>query len=225
MKRIQWQAIFGGLLILFGAVFLLDNFNIIENVSDLVFGSLFAVGGAFFLYLYLTENQQWWALIPGFVLLGLGAMIGMGAVLPSLAGDISGPLFLASVSLPFWIIYFRFRGDFWWALIPAGVMLTLALITGVETFVSGADLGGAILFFGMGLTFFIVGLVPTPAGKMRWAFIPGAILTLMGFFILALEHDWGMIPAAAALILVGLYQIFRSLRSGTGSSQITSAEE
>ncbi|MGD8603533.1 MAG: hypothetical protein PVF49_03070 [Anaerolineales bacterium] len=225
MKRIHWQYIFGGLLILLGVVFLLDNFNIIENVSDAVFGLLFAVGGAFFLYIYLSENQQWWAIIPGFVLLGLGAMIGMGAFLPALADDLGGPLFLASISLPFWFIYLRFRGDFWWALIPAGVMLTLALIAGAETLLPGLDLGGAILFFGMGLTFFVVGLVPTPAGKMRWAFIPGAILVLMGFFILSLEYDWGMIFAAAALILVGLYQIYRSLRPGSGSNQITSAEE
>jgi hypothetical protein len=225
MKRIQWQYIFGGLLILFGVVFLLDNFDIIDNVSDLVFGSLFTVGGAFFIYIYLSENQQWWALIPGFVLLGLGAMIGMGAILPSLADDLSGPLFLASVSLPFWIIYLRFRGDFWWALIPAGVMMTLAIIAGVETLLPGLDLGGAILFFGMGLTFFIVGIIPTPAGQMRWAFIPGAILSLMGFLILALEHDWGMIFAAGALILVGLYQIYRSLRPGSGTTPITSAEE
>jgi hypothetical protein len=225
MKRYQWQYIFGGLLILFGVVFLLDNFNIIHNVSDLVFGSLFAVGGAFFIYLYLSESQQWWALIPGFVLLGLGAMIGMGAVFPALADDLSGPLFLASISLPFWIIYLRFRGDFWWALIPAGVMLTLAFVAGSESIFPGLDLGGAILFFGMGLTFFIVGLIPTPAGNLRWAFIPGAILMLMGFFILSLEHDWGMIFAAAALILVGVYQIFRSLRPGSGSSQTTSVEE
>jgi hypothetical protein len=34
MKRIHWQYIFGGLLILLGVVFLLDNFDIIENVSS-----------------------------------------------------------------------------------------------------------------------------------------------------------------------------------------------
>jgi hypothetical protein len=225
MKRIQWQYIFGALLILFGAIFLLDNFNIIENVSDAVFGLLFAVGGAFFLYIYLTENKQWWALIPGFVLLGLGALIGLGALLPSRADDIGGPLFLASISLPFWIIYLRFRGDFWWALIPAGVMLTLALIAGAEAFVPGLDLGGTILFLGMGLTFFVVGLIPTPGGQMRWAFIPAAILTVMGFFILAIEHESGTLFFAAALILFGVYQIYRSLRPASRAEQITTDPE
>jgi drug/metabolite transporter superfamily protein YnfA len=225
MKRIQWQYVMGTLLILFGVVFLLDNFNVIQNVSDVFFGALFAVGGAFFLYIYLSENKQWWALIPGFVLLGLGVLISLDAFLPQQADDIGGPLFLASISIPFWIIYLRFRGDFWWALIPAGVMLTLALIAGAESLLPGLDLGGTILFFGMGLTFFIVGLIPTPAGQMRWAFIPAVILTIMGFFILALEHESGTLFAAGALILVGLYQIYRALRPASGSGEITSGQE
>lgn len=225
MKRIQWQYLFGTLLILFGAVFLLDNFNIIKNVSDLMFGLLFALGGLFFLYIYLTENKQWWALIPGFVLLGLGALIGLGALLPDQADDIGGPLFLASISIPFWIIYLRFRGDFWWALIPAGVMLTLALISGVDAFLPGLNLEGTMLFLGMGLTFFVVGLIPTPGGQMRWAFIPAVILTVMGFLILAIENESGAIFAAAALILVGVYQIYRSLRPASSASQITTDQE
>jgi hypothetical protein len=225
MKRIQWQYIFGGLLILFGAVFLLDNLNVIKNVSDVFFGLLFAVGGAFFLYIYLSENKQWWALIPGFVLLGLGALIGLDALLPSWGDDIGGTLFLASVSLPFWIIYLRFRGDFWWALIPAGVMLTVALIAGVEAFVPGMDLGGTLLFFGMGLTFFLIGVISTPAGQMRWAYIPAAILTLMGFIVLAIEFESGAVFAASALILVGVYQIYRALRPASSASQISTDEE
>jgi hypothetical protein len=225
MKRIQWQYIFGGLLILFGAVFLLDNLNIIKHVSNLFFGLLFAVGGAFFLYIYLSENKQWWALIPGFVLLGLGALIGLEAILPSWADDIGGTLFLASISLPFWIIYLRFRGDFWWALIPAGVMLTLALITGVEALLPGLDLAGTLLFFGMALTFFVIGFIPTPAGQMRWAFIPAAIMTLMGFVVLAIEFESGAILAASALILVGVYQIYRALRPASSASSISTDQE
>jgi hypothetical protein len=225
MKRIQWQYIFGTLLILFGVVFLLDNFNVIDSVSDIFFGLLFALGGAFFLYIYLSENKQWWALIPGFALLGLGALIGLDALLPSWGDDIGGTLFLASISLPFWIIYLRFRGDFWWALIPAGVMLTLALITGVESLMPGLDLEGPLLFFGMGLTFFVLGFIPTPGGQMRWAFIPAAILTLMGFIVLAIEFESGAIFAAAALILVGVYQIYRALRPASSASPITTDQE
>ncbi len=104
-------------------------------------------------------------------------------------------------------------------------MLTLALISGIDAFLPGLDLEGTILFLGMGLTFFVVGLIPTPGGQMRWAFIPAAILTVMGFLILAIENESGAIFAAAALILVGVYQIYRSLRPASSASQITTDQE
>jgi hypothetical protein len=66
---------------------------------------------------------------------------------------------------------------------------------------------------GLGLTFALVGLVPTPEGQMRWAFIPAVILTIIGLLILValsslINYIW-----AVALIAGGLIIILRAFRT------------
>ena len=61
----------GALLVAFGVLFLLQNFGLFGGAEDLVFLVLFGAGGLAFLYVFATNQQQWWAVIPGFVLLGL----------------------------------------------------------------------------------------------------------------------------------------------------------
>ena len=199
------------LLIVVGILLLLQNVGILVGVVALTWSLIFGAGGAVFLYVFLTNRVHWWAVIPGFALLGLAALITLDQFLPRVGDALGGTIFLGGIGLAFWVIYFLNR-EHWWAVIPGGVMFTVALVAGLDAVFEGAETGG-VLFLGLGLTFGLLSLLPTPQGRMRWAIIPAAVLLVMGLLITAattgiLEYLW-----PAALIVVGLYLLFRMFRS------------
>ncbi len=92
---------------------LLQRFNIFSGAVDIFWGAIFLVGGAYFLYRFALDMRgEWWALIPGFALIGVGASI----VLP---GQWSGFSFLGFLGISFLAIYLSNRQR-WWAIIPGG---------------------------------------------------------------------------------------------------------
>lgn len=211
IRRFDVRVVGGILLIVVGILSLLQNLGIVEGVVAVIWPLLFAAGGLVFLYMFLTNRANWWALIPAFALLGLAAQIALDQFLPAVAEPLGGVLFLGAIGLAFWVIYFTKR-ELWWAVIPGGVMLTLALVAGLESVFEGAEMGG-VFFLGLGLTFVLLYFVPTPQGRMKWALIPAAVLLGMGVVITAAATGAFRYFAAAALILVGFYLLFRIFSS------------
>ena len=209
MKRFDLRILWGGLLICAGGLFLLQELNLIPSAWDLVWGILFGVAGCAFLFAFFTNRTQWWPLIPGLGLISLGVLLILDEFLPG--ADWLGAIFLGGIGLSFWLIYAINREN-WWAVIPGGVLFTLAIVAGVDPFVKG-DTGGGIFMLGLGLTFGLLGLLPTSQGRMKWPFIPAVILLLIGVFIISpllpfLNYIWPLI-----LIVLGIYFILKNLRS------------
>ena len=92
--------IIGGALILFGILFLLNNFNILDVSVGAVFAGIFVLAGLIFLIVFLMDHEQWWALIPGFVLMGVGATILVGEYITFRGVDVAGALCLISLPCP-----------------------------------------------------------------------------------------------------------------------------
>ena len=211
MKWFDVRTVGAILLIVVGILLLLQNVGILGGVVALIWSLIFAAGGLVFLYVFLTNRVHWWAIIPGFALLGLAALIALDQFLPRV-GDVLGvTILLGGIGLAFWVIYFRKR-EYWWAIIPGGVLVTLALIVGFESVLEGDEIAG-ILLLELGLTFGVLYFLPTPQGRMKWALIPAAVLLVMGLLITTattgiLEYLW-----PAALIVVGLYLLYRMFRS------------
>jgi hypothetical protein len=209
MKRFDLRIIWGGLLICAGGLFLLYEMNLIPSAWDFVWGLLFGVSGCVFLYAFWSNRAQWWTLIPGLGLISLAVLIVLDALLPG--ADWLGAIFLAGIGLSFWLIY-AINTENWWAVIPGGVLVTLAIVAGVDPFVEG-DIGGGIFMFGLGLTFGLLGVLPIQDGRMKWAFIPAVVLIIIGFFLISpllpyVNYIWPL-----ALIILGGYFIIRNLRS------------
>lgn len=200
----------GGLLVMAGVVFILQQlFN--WPIGGVFISMLFAAGGIIFLFVFLRDHNKWWALIPGMTLLGLGALIASGDLFPRFASQFGGALFLGSIAVAFFLILY-FKRDFWWAVIPAGVLTTLALMTTLRN-VNGLFTGG-LFFLGLGATFAAVGLLPF-GRKEKWPWIPAAICLVLGTLIFigsgALVNSvFGWIWAGAFL-LAGIYLVVRSL--------------
>jgi hypothetical protein len=223
MKEMQARIGIGLVLILAGALFLLQSLGIILEIGALVWALLFVLAGGAFLYSFFVDRARWWALIPGFTLLGIGTIIALGRLAPRVEDVIGGSIILGSISLAFWVIYFLQREN-WWAIIPGGVLLTIAIFVGLESLFAGVELVG-IFFLGLGATFILVALAPKPEGRLNWAFIPAGILLLMGVLMTAAAFDVMGVFGALALVLVGGYLIYRTVRSGREMDVDVPAEE
>ena len=223
MHRIQPRVVGGWLLIAGGLVILLQTLGILASGANLPLAIVLGAGGVFFLYVLITApSQQWWAGFPGVILLDLAALMVVGLVFPQMGcsarvgglefscSDLSGTLFLAGIGLSFWVVYIASRAQ-WWTVIPAGVLTTLAAVTLVSRHVGGGAAGG-VFFVGLGLTFVLVGLLPSPQGKMGWAFIPAGVLLVMGIFLIGALTALTNYVWALALMGAGAWLLLRALR-------------
>ncbi|MBX3001616.1 MAG: hypothetical protein KF893_24045 [Caldilineaceae bacterium] len=215
--RLLW----GGLLIIAGLLFLVQNLGWFDFLGfvpralwSLIWAGIFgAAGMAFLAGLVLTGRRNWWMAIPGFTLLGLSGTIVASDILPFIPFE--GSIFLGSIGLGFLTVYVMNR-DMWWAVIPGGVLGTLALVAAVDEFNVG-DLSGAIFFLGLGLTFGLVAMLPTPKGRMTWALIPAGVMLVMSMVVLT--SAYGLFNLLWPLILVGVGALilFRNLIQGRSS--------
>ena len=210
-KWLESRVLWGALLILAGIAFLLQNIFDFP-LGGVFWGFLFVIGGFVFISVFISNRQQWWAVIPGFTMLGIGFTIVVGSVFPRLGEYIGGPVILGGIAVGFLFVYLIERKN-WWALIPAGVMFTLAVVAGLERFISGGGTGG-LFFLGMGATFALIALLPTPQGKMSWAWIPAGVLIVMGLIVFTAAENVFNYIWPVVLILVGVLFVFRAVISG-----------
>jgi hypothetical protein len=194
---------FGGILILAGLLVLLRNIKILD-LPNLVWGIVFISGGLIFLSNLIKHRSTWWVIIPGFGLSGIGGAIIISDI-PGLT-LVSHSFLLAFLGISFWIVYL-INHNHWWAILPGGLMFTLALIAGFRASID-VDLGG-IFLIGLALTFAILGVLQSNR-KMTWPYIPAGILTLFGLLMTTTTAKLANMIGPAALVLIGLIIVFRA---------------
>ncbi len=210
VKILSSRLFWGIILIIGGGLLLLDTFGIFSG-GALFWTAASAIAGLLFLSVYITNRENWWALIPGVIFLAIGLAIGLNAFLPGFSDlNLAGPIILAGIGLSFLLVYLAERAN-WWAIIPAGVMATIAVVALLDASTSGLASGG-IFFLGLGLTFALVAVLPNPFQVMRWAWIPASVLSLMGALILVAAEELINYIWPAALIVGGVFLIWRSFR-------------
>ncbi len=216
MRRSSANIFWGLLLVVIGVIFLLQTMNVVDLTgSAWIWTLLFAAAGLSFVYVFLTNRStNWWAIIPGLALLGLAALIGMSEYLSGAAQDWAAAVFMAALALSFLVIYLVNR-EFWWAIIPFGVLLTVALTVGLSSQLGDAGTTG-IMFLGMALTFGLLSLLPVAGGRMKWPLIPAAVLVVIGILAVGLSSSTLNYIGPAALILAGIYLVFRVLTGRKG---------
>ncbi len=207
MKKLPSNILLGVLLIIGGILLLLSNMNV--SISAIIWPFLFGAAAIPFLLIFLTDRNRWWAGIPGFALLGLAGVMFCDLFPYRIFDAIQGAIFLGGLGIGFWAVYIRTGLREWWAIIPGGVLLTLAAVAGLETFLSDSITGG-VFMLGLGLTFAAVYLAPAAGGRNRWAAIPACILAFIGIAgILSSTHLLGVL-GAIALIGLGGYLLLRN---------------
>jgi hypothetical protein len=189
-----------------------------------IFAAISLLG--FFSYA-MSRFMQWGWLFPTGVFGGLAMIIALAEANVDTAA-VASPLFIGLL-LPFAAAYLTDRTRNWWALIPGGVMLFLALTT-LLVDSAGGEWVGALFLFMIALSFLVVYL----SNRTRtWALIVAYAVAVLGvgplmaiggrdaayygpvflfavalpFFIVysrSLENWWAIIPAGALTTLAAI---------------------
>lgn len=208
MKLISSRTFWGVVFIFGGILFLLQQLNVLKG-GDLFWGLMFGLAGVLFLSSFWGNRSQWWFIIPGMLFLGIAAGLLSQALLPAKTADVLNGIFvLGALGIGFWLIYLINRA-FWWAIIPGGVMISLAVVSVLDAAYPNKDTGGVFLI-GLGLTFAILAVLPRL--YMRWAYIPAFVLFIIGCIALAGEFSVVNVVWPVLLILAGLFVLGREMR-------------
>ena len=187
------------------ATIVVADFNLLpQQVMGLFVMTLIAIP---FLGVYLVDNANWWALIPAFALMVIGVLIVL-VELNLAPGAFLGPVLFGAIALPFLIVYFRNREN-WWALIPAYVLLALALMILLdEAGVLNDLLIPAYVMFAVAIPFFAV---YANNRENWWALIPAGIVSLIGLGLLFAEAALELI-VPFLMIIGGIWILLRQFR-------------
>jgi hypothetical protein len=212
MKR-DYRSLLGLSLIVAGLLLFLQQSNYLQGEwSDAVFAGLWALGALYFYDLFRRDRTQWWFGMVALIMLGVAANRLLDLFFPEIGAVIGGAFFLIAIGVGFLIAYRRNAAN-WWAIIPAGVMFTLATISVVDDL--GANLPfetGGLLFVGIGLTFLVLTQLRVEGERLSWAIFPAIPLLILGLFVgLGREASWSYIWPAL-VILLGLYFLFDAIR-------------
>lgn len=159
-----------------------------------------------FLAVFLLNRANWWALIPGWVLLTIGVMVFL--LEENLLTDNLVPMYvLSSIGLPFLVVYLMNRAN-WWALIPAYSLLAVGTMVTLIVYEVLLDFAiPAYIMFAIAIPFLFVFLVNR---SQRWALIPGGILAALGFGFFT-GTDLGRYVIPAVLVVAGGWLLYQSL--------------
>jgi hypothetical protein len=204
-SRNWWALIPGGVMLFLALTTLL-----VDSLGGEWVGSMFLFLIALsFLMVYLNNRSRNWALLVAYVLFVLSIAPAMAS-----AGETAayyGSVFLFAVALPFLIIYFRSETN-WWAIIPAGVLTTLAVIAAlaIAGFIRNENDGGyanALLMCGLAATFAVVWLRHAKAWAKVVTIVLAALAVGSVFFVSYSQIFWPV-----AIILGGIYLLYTAMR-------------
>ncbi len=172
----------GGFVLL---LFNLDALARFEPLAQYILGGLTFAGGLGFFASFTVAPTNWWRLIPGWTLVALALMI-VATTLPAITPQLTAALLFIGLASAFAHIYLLRRRDNWWAIIPSGFMLVLAVVIVLSGTIARLETLGALLFFGLGLVFLALYAL-TGRDTQWWALIPAAALLIFGLFIFTLN--------------------------------------
>jgi hypothetical protein len=171
----QWgwlfpAGVFGGLaLVITLAVNDVDSAAV---ASPLFFGLLIP-----FIAAYLTDRtRNWWALIPGGVMLFLAFTL---LIVDSAGGEWVGVMLMLMFALAFLVVYLTDRARTW-ALLVAYIFGVISLAPMLAAIGDTAGYFGSVLMFAIALPFFIV-YFRSPDNW--WAIIPAGALSTVGVVV------------------------------------------
>ena len=179
MSAKRSNLLWGVMLVLLGGLLLVQNLGLIPDFSEGVWAIILGTACLFFIAIYFLNGiENWGWLFPIFITGGLALTAALS--LTTINPIWLGAAFMASVSVPFWLVYLFNRKENWWALIPAWATAVLTLIILFSQLVSG-EIIGTLVMWAIALPFIFVYVRNR---EHWWALIPGFIMAGMGVVVL-----------------------------------------
>jgi hypothetical protein len=197
MSNKKNNLVWGVVLVLLGGLLLIQNLGLIPEFSEAVWAIILGVACLSFIAVYLFSGiENWGWLFPIFITGGLSvtAVLSLTTINPIWVGA----FFMASVSVPFWIVYLFNRKENWWALIPGWATAVLTLIILLSETMSG-EIIGALVMWAVALPFIFVYVRNR---EHWWALIPGFIMTGMGVVVLLASRSADEIIGTFLLLMM-----------------------
>ncbi|MFO7546730.1 MAG: hypothetical protein R6W77_14650 [Trueperaceae bacterium] len=188
------NALPGLILIVLGVLGLFGTLGVLAGIGGL-FGALLFGGLAYFAY---VEGKR-----SGNIVMRLAALPLAGLAIATIVpGGVGGAAFLASIGAAFGVVWYL-DARRWWALIPAGTLLSLALVAFLDATLGGSN--GSIFLLGLAATFFA--LTRLRVEPQTWGIYPAAGLAVLALVSFTTGGRW-VVPVV--LIGVGAYLLMRS---------------
>lgn len=167
----------GLLLVVAGAVLFFGNLGIF-HLGNIFVAVILAGAGFMFSREYYKNRKQVWALLVGF-----GFFATTVAILnPAMAGT----FLLATLALGFLLVY-KNNSNHWWAIIPAGVLTSLATVAAIEErFTIFSENSAMFFFFGLAATFAYLYFKISK----KWAIYPTISLFAIAILASSLSGSW-----------------------------------
>jgi hypothetical protein len=207
-SRIFW----GSMLVLGGVLALLDNLGFVR-IADLFWVIIAAFISAFFVGLFIKQDRNWWWLIPGLLFAGIASGILLNWLIPSFGSQWSAPVVLFFLGISFFIIYFAER-EHWWTILLGGTVLAIGFLAGITSLLSDSQ-GIGLFIIGMGVSFTLVAILPTPVGSMHWAWIPAGILYVSGIIFMVSKGMVLFYITPLLIIILGAILVFVHMKQSS----------
>ena len=200
-KAAKQGLVWGGSLIIIGVLSLVGQY---VELSPWVWIAFLAVAGLGAFGLYLTDRSDGAMLLTTYVLWAIAVLVAL--VTSELLQDEGVTFFvLPAIALPFLVVFVRDRTQ-WWALIPAYVLLAVALMIGLtEWGLLDDELVASYVLFTVAIPFFAL---YARNRSQWWPLIPGGILAIVGLSFLIAEGAVEYV-GALVLVLVGAWMLVR----------------
>lgn len=151
LNRKNWWALIPAyVLYMVGIMVFLIGLNVLQGgiIPLYVLGSI----GAPFLLVYFLNRENWWALIPAWVMLAVGVMVALIDL--RVLTDLAIPAYVMfAIALPFFFVFLRNRKENRWALIPGGITAVIGLSFFVATDLAKFVIPAALLIAGVWILF------------------------------------------------------------------------
>ncbi len=182
-------------LIVVGVLGLLSSLGVLDGMGGLFGLMLFGAAAVFAAAQGRRSNSFWWRAVA-YPLAGLA----IASVAPTAIG---GAAFLGSLGLAFGLVW-RENERRWWAVIPAGTLLSLGLTALIDGVTRG-DTAGVVFLLGLAATFYV--LTRLTVEPQAWAIYPAIGLALLAVMTATVSGGW-LLPLA--FIAIGAYLLWRS---------------
>jgi hypothetical protein len=194
--------VWGGLLILFGGLLLIETFI---DLGAWVWVGALTIGGLGVYGVYATDRSERWLLVISYALLAIALMVAL-ITLDILRDSFIATYVLAAIALPFLAAFLRGDRTKWGGLIPVYILLAVGVMVSlIEGGVLDDNLIPAYVLLAVAIPFFVV---YARDRKQWWALIPGGITGIIGLaFLIAETAAEYILPVA--LVIVGSWILIR----------------